>query len=498
MKAALEPSASPSASSDRGDREAYLAALFRSPLGFERNESFGGRLPRVVECLDAPRERRPTPETGGAWREEDSHASVLVAECAALLARDLRSAGGLSDGRVDPRRRARVGGKPTRGRRGRDDDRRVRADSLRKGTASTASTRTTRSARRSYRRRKERARLAKARQAAVLAAMAARQKAFADTLREREDDDRSADEEGDDDAVRTAAERTDFKRTTTTSARTSPMRSSAETVKDETVKLRTRTRRLAWDPVPECALCGDDEAGGDAGKLCWLARRQRAFAPSAGRAFAKRREKSKTVVPSVGGRRRFFRSAERETHQTHDSSDDEDAFETSVDALECVGFLPVTCGHGAHAACLDRYVRSTHARADGDEAMANETANATDPNETRRAEREASTGLCGFEFRCPACRRVCDVVVPALAATPSQLELQTSQTSQTSNGEGPRSKRHFSVPETKDASSIDAALVATVNGLARPKPVKSVTNTADDERRLDEGLDERLDERLDF
>ena len=44
-------------------------------------------------------------------------------------------------------------------------------------------------------------------------------------------------------------------------------------------------------------------------------------------------------------------------------------------------------------------------------------------------------------------------------------------------------RRHFSVPEIKDASSIDAALVATVNGLARPKPVTSVTNTADDERR---------------
>jgi hypothetical protein len=110
-----------------------------------------------------------------------------------------------------------------------------------------------------------------------------------------------------------------------------------------------------------------------------------------------------------------FRSVEHETHAAHDSSDDDDAFSASVDALECVGFLPVTCGHGAHAACLDRYVRSTHGRADGDEETANETA-ATDPNETRRMEREASTGLCGFEFRCPACRRVCDVVVPALAA----------------------------------------------------------------------------------
>ena len=102
--------------------------------------------------------------------------------------------------------------------------------------------------------RKERARLAKARQAAVLAAMAARQKAFADTLCEREDDDRSADEEGDDDAVRTAAERTDFKTDDDDVCADVADGSSAETVKDKTVKLRTRTRRLAWDPVPECAL----------------------------------------------------------------------------------------------------------------------------------------------------------------------------------------------------------------------------------------------------
>ena len=42
VKAALEPSASPSASSDRGDREAYLAALFRSPLGVSNGTSRSG------------------------------------------------------------------------------------------------------------------------------------------------------------------------------------------------------------------------------------------------------------------------------------------------------------------------------------------------------------------------------------------------------------------------------------------------------------------------
>jgi hypothetical protein len=57
------------------------------------------------------------------------------------------------------------------------------------------------------------------------------------------------------------------------------------------------SRRLPWDPVPECVLCGDDgtsgfgerdEHGSAGTRYCWLARRQRAFAPSAGRARARR------------------------------------------------------------------------------------------------------------------------------------------------------------------------------------------------------------------
>jgi hypothetical protein len=82
---------------------AYLSALFESPSIFRRkrfrfgNERAcdGQKIPYVIERLDALADARPA--LGARWREEDSHAAVLVAECAHLLARELRNVAGLPE-----------------------------------------------------------------------------------------------------------------------------------------------------------------------------------------------------------------------------------------------------------------------------------------------------------------------------------------------------------------------------------------------------------------
>jgi hypothetical protein len=238
------------------------------------------------------------------------------------------------------------------------------------------------------------------------------------------------------------------------------------------------SRRLPWDPVPECVLCGDDgssgfgerdEHGSAGQRYCWLARRQRAFAPSAGRARARRTPPNTLREQRASEEEAFSRSSSGESKNMDVDETEQGvrSLEDSVDALECVGFLPVTCGHGAHAACLDRYVRSTHKF--GAETSLLET-DAADPETHLRAAREVSTGLCDFEFRCPLCRRVCDVVVPALAATKAQTERlkdvpdgKDTRTAPT----GPDCLPVDGASSSSSSSSIEAALVATANGLVR-------------------------------
>jgi hypothetical protein len=165
---------------------AYLSALFESPFRRKRdrfgNERAcdGQKIPYVIERLDALADARPA--LGARWREEDSHAAVLVAECAHLLARDLRNVAGL------PERKKKGEGPEaaTTGayasyvseKRGANDAPSATMTDLSAATAETNEPAPPTDAKR------ERARLAKARQAAVLAAMAARQKAFADGLEE--------------------------------------------------------------------------------------------------------------------------------------------------------------------------------------------------------------------------------------------------------------------------------------------------------------------------
>jgi hypothetical protein len=238
------------------------------------------------------------------------------------------------------------------------------------------------------------------------------------------------------------------------------------------------SRRLPWDPVPECVLCGDDgtsgfgerdEHGSAGTRYCWLARRQRAFAPSAGRARARRTPPNTRRERRASEEEAFSRSSSGESKNMDVDETEQGvrSLEDSVDALECVGFLPVTCGHGAHAACLDRYVRSTHKF--GAETSLLET-DAADPETRQRAAREVATGLCDFEFRCPLCRRVCDVVVPALAATKAQTERlkdvpdgKDTRTAPT----GPDCLPVDGASSSSSSSSIEAALVATANGLVR-------------------------------
>ena len=154
--------------------------------------------------------------------------------------------------------------------------------------------------------RKERARLAKARQAAVLAAMAARQKAFADTLCEREDDDRSADEEGTttpfgpppNDGFQNGRRRR-FQADVADG-------SSAETVKDKTANANANATPCPGTPFPSARCAATTRRAGTPGSCAgWPGGRGRLRrAPAApSRSGGK---KSKTVVTSVGGRRRFL------------------------------------------------------------------------------------------------------------------------------------------------------------------------------------------------
>ena len=434
----------------RFDRETYLSALFASPATFsretnvgedvdatrapidEKRRSDGSRVvPYVVECLDA---LAASSRAAGAtwWREEDSHASVLVPECASLLARDLREAVGLPATSSAEARADRTADETMADAEGADAAADPEEDA-----------------------RLARARLAKARQAEALAAMAARQKAFADGCGfpggvddgSTDEDDGGGGDDGNDASRRMTAAETKY------------ADASAADVRREK-KGATRAPRLPWETVPECALCGDAEFGpnasSSAGQLCWLARRQRAFAPAAGRARAERQKRERAFSRDSGDSDEGEGEGEGEGAA---SKENLRALADSADALECVGFLPVTCGHGAHAACLDRYVRSTHALHETEIDEAADQAE-TDPESRREASREASTGLGGAEFRCPACRRVCDCVLPALAATPSQTERAETRDAPS---DPPRERSQA----FDRASSVEAALVATVNALRR-------------------------------
>jgi hypothetical protein len=466
---------------------AYLSALFESPFHRKRdrfgNERAcdGQKVPYVIERLDALADARPA--AGAFWREEDSHAAVLVAECAHLLARELRNVAGL------PERKKKGEGPEaaTTGayasyvseKRGANDAPSATMTDLSAATAETNEPAPPTDAKR------ERARLAKERQAAVLAAMAARQKAFADgleeeseTLEEHERTRKDADEAEDAMDVDVPREGLPGEPPAFGTAG-SDLAANAFPGMGDSVEtpFSFSSRRLPWDPVPECVLCGDDgtsgfgerdEHGSAGTRYCWLARRQRAFAPSAGRARARRTPPNTRRERRASEEEAFSRSSSGESKNMDVDETEQGvrSLEDSVDALECVGFLPVTCGHGAHAACLDRYVRSTHKF--GAETSLLET-DAADPETHQRAAREVATGLCDFEFRCPLCRRVCDVVVPALAATPAQTERLKDVPDGKDTRTAPTGPDCLPVDgaSSSSSSSIEAALVATANGLVR-------------------------------
>lgn len=318
----------------------YLEALFSHPdetRGLTTYSPTNTSNPYVLTCLE-----HFARGAGTCWISDDSPFTVLVSECAAVLVQSLRKAG-------------RVG----------------KAEKVKEPVANdetkTESDPTTTSVD-----RKEKLLAAKQRQKDMMQAMQAKQRLFADGLGSDDEDDDDEDDDYEKEVAPADA---------TTAVASPPVPTT-----------------LPWDHIPECALCGETSSDAKCeytdASLCWVARSQRNFTPTAGRKH-------------------------NLNEQSETSTSEDVVLKKSIDTLECVGCLPVLCGHGAHVTCLQRYVTSTHTPLD------DPLRDTTDVNDQAllRMEREARLGLTENEFKCPTCRRVCDVVVPVVAAPQAQLEL---------------------------------------------------------------------------
>ena len=340
---------------------------------------------------------------GCEWSDDESHATILVAECASSLAATLRARGVFAC-----------------------DSSRIVAENAGAASASDHSPDASgwpSSAMDADAAAAERRERVKARQRAVMEQMAARQRAFRLAHAGPDDSDDPDDPDGSDDPddpdgsddpdeFVDASDAMDVD----ASLEDEPSREGPRVVSS---RFADASGASPADSVGACCLCrgsADEEA--TLGPLCWVATAHRTNAPAVAR-------RTPPNPPPREGRRPTPNPArdpppgreadgslgdpclrhDVDVEATSDVESDPIAGGFSPDfpapLLDGEGAHVLACGHAAHAECHARYLAA--AEEAGAEGL---------------AESRARVGLADGDFHCPTCRRMCNVLVPIVADPP--------------------------------------------------------------------------------